>query len=439
MMTGATMNRPADTAKNGESFGDFDSEPKILVISSDKYPPFRVDVTVLFGKELARRGISVDWLLQSAGVCEENFQVQWGSGTIWVGQTDVGVSRLRRLRKHLLGFANDLRVRLLVRNGNYNIVQVKDKVLAAIPALLAARKSGAAFVYWLTFPHPEASLHVARIGEARYPILYRIRGWLQFFLLYKVILACADHIFVQSEQMKRDLIGYGISHKKMTPVPMGIDLETFSGIEYSPGDASGAPVIAYLGTLAAERKMGFLVRCLALVVQEIPDCTLMLVGDSDRREDVEELRAEARGLNVSDRVKITGFMPQKDALRLISKATVCVSPFYPTPILNSTSPTKLVEYMALGCPVVANDHPEQREIIRASGAGYCVAYDEAEFAQAILQIIRNPEEGAAMGARGAAYVREHRHYGRLADVVESQYRRIVSSLGMTRTDSSASG
>jgi glycosyltransferase involved in cell wall biosynthesis len=401
------------------------------VISSDKYPPFRVDVTVLFGKELASRGVVVDWLLQSAEECIADFQTNWGGGTVWVGRTDLGTSRRHRLRKHLLGLANDLRVGPLARRGGYNIIQVKDKVLAAIPAMLAARRTGAAFVYWLTFPHPEASLHVARIGEARYPLLYRVRGWVQFFLLYKVILPQAEHIFVQSDQMKRDLATYGIPTNKMTPVPMGVNLETFEGIERHTVVAAGDPVIAYLGTLAAERKIGFLIRCLALVLKEIPECRLLLVGDSDRREDVEELFAEAVLLGISDRVEVTGFLPQKQALGMIAHATVCVSPFYPTPILNSTSPTKLVEYMALGCPVVANDHPEQRALIQASRAGHCVAYDEAAFAAAIVDIIRNPDEGAAMGVRGARYVREHRNYGRLAEMVASQYRNIVANGAFT--------
>jgi hypothetical protein len=40
--------------------------------------------------------------------------------------------------------------------------------------------------------------------------------------------------------------------------------------------------------------------------------------------------------------------------------------------LNPASPTKLVEYMALGKAVVANDHPDQRMVLEQSGAGICV-------------------------------------------------------------------
>jgi glycosyltransferase involved in cell wall biosynthesis len=404
------------------------AKPRILVIANDKYPPFRVDVAVLFGRELSARGYSIDWILQSEAACDRSFETAWGGGTVYVGRTDTGTSLLSRLRKHCLGLLHDLEAARLIQRSRYEVVQVRDKVLVALPVLCVAKWFGAAFVYWLTFPHPEASLYIARIGQARYPLLYRIRGWVQFVLLYKMILPLADHIFVQSEQMKRDLQRYGVAAQKMTPVPMGVELQTFSGVERCRDSrSSGDSVIAYLGTLAGERRIEFLVRCLELVIEREPRTQLLLVGDGARPEDTDRIRREAQRLGVEDRVRITGFLPQREALALVATATVCVSPFYPTPILNSTSPTKLVEYMALGMPVVANDHPEQKLVIERSRAGYCVPYEESVFADAIVRIIRDPQEAAAMGVRGREYVAEHRQYSRIADLVAEELRRIANS------------
>jgi glycosyltransferase involved in cell wall biosynthesis len=403
-------------------------KPRMLVIARDTYPPSRVDVAVLLGQELAVRGYRIDWLLQSEVACDQPHQESWGGGTVYVGPTDLGDSLLSRLRKHCLGLLHDLQAAKLMNRSRYEIVQVRDKVLVALPVLCLAKWSGAAFVYWLSFPHPEASLYMARIGQARYPLLYRIRGWIQFALLYKVTLRFADHIFVQSEQMKRDLERYGVAADKMTPVPMGVELQTFKGLARDPAPRTVRdPVIAYLGTLAGERRIEFLVRCLALVIGQEPRARLLLVGDGERPEDAESIRREAKRLAVENRVRITGLLPQREALTLVATATVCVSPFFPTPILNSTSPTKLVEYMALGMPVVANDHPEQRIAIERSRAGYCVPYEESAFADAIVKIIRDPVEAAAMGVRGRQYVTEHRQYSRIADLVAEELVRIASS------------
>jgi glycosyltransferase involved in cell wall biosynthesis len=397
----------------------------MLVFSSDTYPPHRVDVAVLFGQELARRGFSVDWVLQSARANRVAQARDWGGGTVWVGPTDGGASRLHRLRKHWLALRHEMSHLKLAQAHRYDIIQVKDQTLIALPALRDARRRGARFVYWLSFPHPEASTYLARIGSARYPLLYRLRGWMLFQLLYRVILPRADHVFVQSEQMKRDLAGYGIDPAKMTPVPMGVSLSDFDGLDPQLPTGAGA-TIGYLGTLAGERRMDFLVRCLAIVLQSRADARLLLVGGGDRPGDEEAIRAEAVRLGISDRVEITGRLPRHDALQRIAVADVCVSPFYPTPILNSTSPTKLVEYMALRRPVVANDHPEQRLVIEESGAGYCVPYDETAFAHAILRVLADPVAAAAMGVRGRRYVEEHRSYPRIADGLAQQYRALAN-------------
>ena len=42
---------------------------RMLGVSSDNFPPRRVDVAVLFGEELAGRGHRIDWILQSEAAC----------------------------------------------------------------------------------------------------------------------------------------------------------------------------------------------------------------------------------------------------------------------------------------------------------------------------------------------------------------------------------
>jgi len=85
-----------------------------------------------------------------------------------------------------------------------------------------------------------------------------------------------------------------------------------------------------------------------------------------------------------------------------------------------------VEYMALGKAVVANDHPEQKRLIEASGGGLCVAYDEHAFADAIVILLQNPQTAQLMGERGRRYAIEHRSYGVIADAVERRMQDIIA-------------
>jgi len=295
-------------------------------------------------------------------------------------------------------------------------------------ALLVARLYGVPFVYWLSFPFPEASLQEVRDGKARYPILYRVRAFILRVLLYQAILPGADLVFVQSEKMKEDLAKEGIDPNKMTPVPMGVDLRDMPDIsEIDPCRARReGPLLAYLGTLSALRHLDMLVRVLALVRKSHPEAYLILVGDGDLPTDRSIIEDEAARCGLTEAVQITGFLPREEALRLVSSADVCLSPFYPSMVLASTSPTKLVEYMALGRPVVASEHPEQRLVVDASHCGICVRWDEEAFASAICEIVEDPKEAHSMGERGRAYVLSERTYAKIADHVESQYVNLVA-------------
>lgn len=400
----------------------------LLIVSSDNFPPQRVDISVLFGEQLAARGHRLDWLLQSEDACDAPYSTQWAGCTVWVGPTDLRSSLLSRIHKHFLGIVHDLSVFQRTRSGGYDIVMVKDKFVSGLFALLAAKLFRRRFVFWLSYPFPESYLTRARDGTARYPLLYRVRGGFFWVTLYKILLPAADHIFVQSEQMRRDVAAEGIPMEKMTAVPMGVREETALAEPLKTGRTvipAGERCFMYLGAITRVRRLDFLVRVLARVRQQIADAKLYIVGRGDDPADERLLVEEALRLGVSDAMTLVGQLPQPEALRYVREADVCVSPFYPTPILNSTSPTKLVEYMAMGKAVVANDHPEQRLVLDQSGAGYCVPWDEDEFARAIVKLMNSPEQARAMGERGRQYVLEHRGYRAIATVVERELLRVA--------------
>lgn len=397
--------------------------PVLLVLAADRFEPFRVDVRVLFARELVARGYRIDWILQSDKDCDRDHVVPWGGGEAWVGRTDNGTSRVARLRKHALCVLNEFRLFGLLKRRRYDAIIVKDEFVAPLLALVASRLRAVPMIYWLSYPFPEESLLLAREGRARYPVLYRLRGHLFGLLLYRVILPASDHVLVQSEQMRRDVAAMGIPPAKLTTALMGVDLARVPYGEVPPPPPAGdQPTILYLGTLVKVRHLEFLVRAFALVRREIPGARLLLVGDGDDPSDRALLEAEARACGVVEAVEFTGFIPMESAWRLVGAADLCVSPICPSPVLNAGSPTKLIEYMAMGRPVVANDHPEQRVVLEESRAGLCVPWDEAAFAAAAVRILRDPAMAAEMGRRGRRYVEQARDYRVIARQVDAVLR-----------------
>ena len=399
----------------------------ILFISSDKFPPFRVDVVDLFAKELTSRNHNIDWILKSEKDCDSNYQTTWLNSTVWVGKTDNGSSLLSRLRKHMFSILNDLKLYKLSKQNPYNIIQVKDKFIAALFAIIAKKATKKKFVYWLSFPVPEASLYRFHDKSARYPFLYFIRGNALKFLLYKIICRSADHIFVQSEQMKKDIAAHGIPLKKMTPVPMGVPEENIVDQKNSHNKTVNPNQVIYLGTLNRSRKMDFVLRAFKLALQKKDHCELIFVGDSEDPGDKEFLIEESKKLGIDHAVSFTGLLARDKALEYVEQSAVCLSPFYPTPVLNSTSPTKLIEYMALQKPVIANDHPEQRLVLKESQGGICVPYEEQAFADAIIYLLDNPDIAENMGRMGREYIIKNRTYRTIADQVEQKYLEILEN------------
>jgi glycosyltransferase involved in cell wall biosynthesis len=155
----------------------------------------------------------------------------------------------------------------------------------------------------------------------------------------------------------------------------------------------------------------------------------VMVGEGDTPDERFALESLVRSMGLADSVTFTGFVPIEQAWDLAASASVCLSPFYPTKILASTSPTKLIEYMALGRPVVCNDHPEQSAIIRDSGAGICTLWGAEHFAEAIVSLLDYPEQAEAMAARGPGWVSAHRTYTVIARKVHARYREIVGARG----------
>ncbi len=395
-----------------------------LIAAADAYPPFRVDVATLFGDELVRRGHRFDWLLSAERSTDSGERPLW-EGRAWVGSPPRKRSTLGKIGAMLRDLGHDLGILRRSRQGGYDFIQVKDKFFAALVAYIAARAAGVPFVYWLSFPFPEAMIYRARAGISPHPRIDLLRGHLLKVFLYRFVLQVADHAFVQSAQMKSDIVAQGVAAEKLTPVPMGVSLRRLADLGLD-GRRLGRhdKDVVYLGDLGRTRRIDFLIRAFARVLEGEPTARLRLIGNAHREADVDELRRLCVELDIDAAVEFSGRLPIEQAWARAAEAAVCVSPLYPSPIFRPASPTKLVEYMALGRPVVVNDHPEQRQLVEASGGGLCVRFDEEAFAEAILQLLGDAGAAEAMGVRGRRYIESKRDYGVIADEVEAEYLRI---------------
>ncbi len=390
----------------------------------DPYPAYRADVAELFGVELSKLGLQTDWFMKRA----DSDQV--GDDSAFLGQRiSLPPSWLpKRGPVTRLGYwVTDAACMVAQLWRRPDAIQCRDKFLVSLVGLVVARLLGVPFFYWCSYPFPEHAEEEGRRTGGLRGLLLRVKAQLQFWCLYRLICPGADHVFVQSRQMLKDMASYGISEGSMTPVPMGVSTRLVEQIGHSGDGALEADRVVYLGTLAAARRLEFLVEVWEKVKANRPQAELWIVGDGDRPSERLDLERKFYEHGLSSSVRFTGFLPLTDALAIVSTAKVCLSPIYPSQILNAGSPTKLVEYMALGRPVVCNTQPEQAEIMASSGAGLCVDWSASAFAAAILELLNHPTEAEAMARKGPPWVAEHRSYPLLASQVLACYQRLMKA------------
>jgi len=404
---------------------------RMLYFVRESFPTFRPDIEVLFGCQLLCRGHQIDLVMQAERDTETPGPHPWHGRTVWVGPTDSRDSLLHRLRRQALALWHDLRSLNRAHVQSYQAVQVRDKFLIASALALVARRRGLKFFYWLSFPEPESNLERVRERRARYPLLTWVRGVVFSWLLYRWILPRCDHAFVQSEQMRHDVAAHGIDPQKLTPVPMGIAAADVRAARDPPASAAQPRLpltLAYLGTLNTQRRLEVLVEMLALLHERGLAARLLFVGGGDEADDGPRLERRAAALGVLQHIEITGQLPRAAALARVQSADIGLSPFFPTAVLRSTSPTKLVEYLGLGLPVVANDHPEQRRVLADSRAGVCVPWGARYFARGVAWLAaRGAAERLRMGESGRQWVLAHRTYERIADELECKYQELLAA------------
>lgn len=381
----------------------------------------RVDVADLFAQRIAAAGYDIDYVIFSRQPGPAWREIRWCGARAWVVGRSARTGVAGAVASKWYELLADLRTFAKTLSGRYDIVQVRDKFVSGVLGVMAAKLRGRTFTYWLSYPFAECRIVDGREGNSRFPRLSIVGGTTAKWLLYRIILPLADHVFVQSEQMKSDVAAEGIDPAKMTAVPMAVSESLLAHARQVPEPGT----VLYLGTLIRVRRLDTLLEALRLVHARHPGARLVFVGEGDSPEDREFLERRTAELGLAGAVEFTGMLPMAEAHERVARAAVCVSPFYPIPILLSTSPTKISEYMALGRPVVANAHPEQSRIIAESGAGICVEWSAEAFAQAIIALLDDPAAAERMGALGRDYVRTHRIYPVVAPRVVAEYRRLL--------------
>ena len=159
-------------------------------------------------------------------------------------------------------------------------------------------------------------------------------------------------------------------------------------------------ILIYIGVMGPQDGVDYLVRALAEVVYTFKrtDFHCVLVGRGDA---IPGLKALAKKLNIEQYLHFTGpdRIPQEDLLRYLSTADIGLDPSPSSPLNDASTWIKVMEYMALGKPIVSFDLKETH-FTAQDAAVYVTPNNEKEYAQAVIDLMDDPAKRKKLGEFG---------------------------------------
>lgn len=325
----------------------------------------------------------------------------------------------------LLDLRTLLKLRRVMRRERFTIVHTHTPK-AGLLGQLAARLAGVPLVV--------NTLHGFYFHEHMPPLARRF-----YIAIEKIAASCSDSVLSQNrEDIQTGLDERIFSPRRIRHLGNGIDLSEFDPARVSPsatadlrerlGVPRGAPVVGFVGRLAAKRK-GFtdFLEMARGVLEGHPAARFLIIGNPDhgKPDAVEPAAAEEYGISAA--CLFLGQRPNAELPALYRSMDVLV-----LPSLFEGIPRVIMEAAAMGVPSVATHVKGNREAIVHGRTGLLVPLGDVQaLARAVLDIVGDAARARAMGdqARGLALDRfdERAVFAK----VKAEYARLLSEKGLS--------
>ncbi|MCX6340405.1 MAG: glycosyltransferase family 4 protein [Candidatus Aureabacteria bacterium] len=220
-------------------------------------------------------------------------------------------------------------------------------------------------------------------------------GHSQYPAILKIIASRARACVVSSHYLLERLSGF---NKRVFLIPTGVDTVMFNPEIWRGGE--GKIVFGWTGVVWGEimfENVLFMLDCFRQVATEHGDVALRIAGGGQFMPRVREVIAERySGLDI----KLEGWLPYEQMPRFLSGVDIGLLPLIQkvNPWVESKSPTKLFEYMAMGLPTVASRVGELRRIISDGKDGF-LAEGRDEFIERMLLLVTDSDMRIRLGER----------------------------------------
>jgi len=281
-----------------------------------------------------------------------------------------------------------------------------DVVIASSPQLLVglsgwwlARCKRARFIFEVRDLWPE-SLAAVGAGTANSPV-YRALARIASFLYRN-----SGHIVVVTPAFKEYLVEHmRVRPEKISVIENGVEAEVFSpkaecDLRSSLG-AEGKFIVSYIGTMGNAHGLQTMVEAAAQLQNTAPEILFLLVGEGAEKEQLVSL-ARSRGLT---NLRFVDQQSRQKIPAYICASDVCVVLLKKSEIFKTVIPSKMLEFMSCGRPVILGVEGQARQILEEAQAGVCIEPGNSlELAEAILRLAGDAPLRETLGRNGRRHV-----------------------------------
>ena len=250
---------------------------------------------------------------------------------------------------------------------------------------------GTRFVFDHHDINPE--LYEAKFG--RRDFFWKLMVWLE-----RRTFAMADVSIATNESYKRIAIERaGMAADRVHVVRSGPKLDRLRIQPPRPELKKGRHyLVGYVGVMGKQEGIDYLLQAARYIVHDLKrtDVHFGLVGGGTSLDEMTLLAAE---LGVAEYVTFTGRVPDAELLDMLNTADVCVNPDVVNEMNDKSTMNKIMEYMALGKPIVQFDLAEGRFSAREASL-YAAPNDAKDMARKIVELLDDPERRRRMGEFG---------------------------------------
>jgi glycogen synthase len=237
-----------------------------------------------------------------------------------------------------------------------------------------------------------------------------------------LVLRRVDAVVAICEGIRAEVIGRGVSLKRVTVVPNGVSSEWFqprpraTGLAERLGLAEG-PVLGYIGSFSHYEGLPFLIDAMPEIARRIPGVKLVLAGSGR-----DEAAVQAAARRAGSSVVMLGRIPQAQVRDLYTLLTALVLPRQRMRLTELVTPLKPLEAMAAGIPVLASDVGGHAELIDDGRTGLLFKAESREsLVEQAVRIVGDGRLRTHVIETATRWVREERTWDRTTAGYVSAY------------------